>query len=281
MRTDPHLRFFITAILCAACLFSCDREPSPKAGTHTMTWLPGESIDGYLLWIPEGYDRSRSWPLLLALREAGWWGGRSGGDIISGPARVVETMDRKDLAFLRRDFLILSPRFTGVREEDGPREDRTDRLMELVDDVTRAYHGDPRRVYLTGTGGGECGVWVCLEQHPDRFAAAAPLGGLPRAAAIRLDSADARSAFEKLPIWIIENRDNPAAPSDLLIETVRRIEFFGGDRFIRIDDPGGLRETPRARRILSIRTPEKSNAENIYENPRFYRWLLRWERGER
>ena len=113
MSGDRHLRFLIAAFLLAASLLTCGREPAPKAGTHTVARLPGAAIDGYLLWIPEDYDPSRTWPVLLALGNAGWAEQPGAERSLAGPARVVETVDREEIAFIRRKFLILSPRFVG------------------------------------------------------------------------------------------------------------------------------------------------------------------------
>ena len=280
MSADRHLRILIAVFLLAVSLLSCGGEPAPKAGTHTVVRLPGAVIDGYLIWIPEEYDPSRTWPVLLALGEAGWREEPSSEEFLVGPSRVVETVDREDLAFLRRRFLILSPRFAAP-ETEGPWEERADQVMELLDEVIRAYRGDDARVYLTGTGGGKCGAWVCLERHAGRFAAAAPLGGFVRASRICFESIETGSGLADLPLWIVRNDGDPAAPSKRLIETVRRIEALGGERFVRIDDLRGLREAPRARRILSIRTPEASRARDLYESPHLYRWMLRWERKNR
>ena len=57
--------------------------------------------------------------------------------------------------------------------------------LELVDatlDVAmREFHGDPRRIYLTGLSMGGYGVWDVALRAPDRFAALAPVCGGVRA----------------------------------------------------------------------------------------------------
>ena len=151
----------------------------------------------------------------------------------------------------------------------------------MLAEVRLLYNIDENRIYLTGTGGGMCGAWVCLEKHAGRFAAAAPLGGFARASKIPVESFGRRPVLADLPLWVVQDRGDPAAPSKRLIETVKRIESLGGERFVRVDDLRGLREAPRARRILSIRTPEASRARDLYESPHLYRWMLRWERKER
>jgi predicted peptidase len=50
-------------------------------------------------------------------------------------------------------------------------------LLHMVDHVTGAYHGDARRIYLTGLSYGGFGTWYMASRHPDRFAAIAPVVG--------------------------------------------------------------------------------------------------------
>ena len=71
-----------------------------------------------------------------------------------------------------------------------------DEVMGMVDHVLAAYKGDPKRVYLTGLSAGGAGTWYLAWQHPDRFAAIAPIVG-PGPVSMAPVLAQA-----KLPMWV-------------------------------------------------------------------------------
>ena len=76
-------------------------------------------------------------------------------------------------------------------------------VMANLDHVLAKYKGDPKRVYLTGISLGGFGTWYLASQHPDRFAAIAPVVGYG------LPSQAAPIAAAKLPLWVIAGgRDN-------------------------------------------------------------------------
>ena len=49
--------------------------------------------------------------------------------------------------------------------------------MRALDDSIAAYHGDRRRLYLTGLSMGGYGAWQIALDHPGMFAAAAIICG--------------------------------------------------------------------------------------------------------
>ncbi len=65
------------------------------------------------------------------------------------------------------------------------------RLLRLLDDALVRLHGDPSRVYLTGNSMGGYGTWLLAAEHPEKFAAIAPIcGGVkpPRGVPVPQDS---------------------------------------------------------------------------------------------
>jgi len=49
--------------------------------------------------------------------------------------------------------------------------------MGMLDEVTKAYKTDPKRVYLTGLSMGGMGTWSNAAAYPDRWAAIVPICG--------------------------------------------------------------------------------------------------------
>ena len=49
-------------------------------------------------------------------------------------------------------------------------------LKKVMDDLVQNHNGDPKRIYITGFSMGGNGTWEFLQQYPDYFAAAIPMG---------------------------------------------------------------------------------------------------------
>ncbi len=80
-----------------------------------------------------------------------------------------------------------------------------DEVMGMVDHVLATYKGDPKRIYLTGLSYGGAGTWYLASQHPEKFAAIAPVAMAPALAAA------------KLPMWVFAGgRD----------DTNNRVKYF-------------------------------------------------------
>lgn len=61
-------------------------------------------------------------------------------------------------------------------------EPRMEKLaLTALDQSLKEFHGDPRRVYLTGLSMGGYGTWYIASRNPGRFAALAPVCGGIRA----------------------------------------------------------------------------------------------------
>jgi hypothetical protein len=49
-------------------------------------------------------------------------------------------------------------------------------LKKVMDDLVKNHRGDPKRIYISGFSMGANGTWEFLQQYPDYFAAAFPMG---------------------------------------------------------------------------------------------------------
>ncbi|CAN5896870.1 hypothetical protein BH23PLA1_BH23PLA1_04120 [soil metagenome] len=136
---------------------------------------------GYLLYLPEGYDDSgeKQWPLLLFLHGAG----ETGSDLervkLHGPPKRIEAGEDYP-------FIVVSPQ--------APRRGwDASELNALLDEVISEHRVDEDRVYLTGLSMGGFGTWALAAEHPERFAAIAPIcgGGNPVTA----------GRIKDLPVW--------------------------------------------------------------------------------
>jgi pimeloyl-ACP methyl ester carboxylesterase len=118
----------------------------------------------YLLYLPGDYQASgaKHWPMILFLHGAGERGADL--DLVAkhGPPKLVAQKQEFP-------FVIVSPQCpAGQRWDD-------EALVALLDHVLAKYKVDTTRIYLTGLSMGGYGTWSLAVNHPERFAAAAPI----------------------------------------------------------------------------------------------------------
>ncbi len=75
----------------------------------------------------------------------------------------------------KRGYIVACPKgreptsmYVGPAEQD---------VLDVMADVRRAYKVDPNRIYLTGHSMGAYGTWSIAIDHPEIFAALAPISG--------------------------------------------------------------------------------------------------------
>lgn len=92
-------------------------------------------------------------------------------------------------------------------------------LMELISDVTRRFHVDTSRIYITGLSMGGYGTFDALERYPNLFAAAVPVCG----------SGDVTKAagIAKIPLWMFGGADDPTVNPILLYDMINALVKAG------------------------------------------------------
>jgi predicted peptidase len=96
--------------------------------------------------------------------------------------------------------------------------------------ASKEFRGDPKRTYLTGLSMGGYGSWAIAAQHPNKFAAIAPVcGGIVLPEHLRQQHpemekiayaddpksyADVAAKIGKTPVWIFHGGDDPVVPLD-------------------------------------------------------------------
>lgn len=108
-------------------------------------------------------------------------------------------------------------------------------LAELAHEE-RAFHTDPRRVYLTGLSLGGNGTWYLAYHHPDRFAAIVPVCGFVSAIhdhpAVAPDAdpyAGVAVRIARVPSWIIHGGDDHVVPVEELRHMAAALKSAGAD----------------------------------------------------
>ena len=162
----------------------------PPLQKHFSTQLSREVQDNYLLYLPKQYDYQESWPLLIFLHGSG----SAIEDIekirMGGPPKMFEEgLDSK--------FLLLAPQLHANLPWD------VERVLALIQKVSKEYKVDSTRIYLTGLSRGGFGAWELAVTNPDMFAAVAPIAARDIPGVERLTQSN---------IWIFHGQDDDGVP---------------------------------------------------------------------
>ena len=160
----------------------------------------------YIVVLPRNYIANHDpWPVILYLHGAG----DRGTDLalVRRTAAVLQAETRADYP-----FILVAPQVSDLDQTWLYPGNRA-AAMTILDEVLSKYHGDPKRVYVTGISMGGWGAWFYAYSFPGRFAAMAPLCGFP----------DARWAPEivSTPVWTFHGTNDTVAP---IIDTERMVE---------------------------------------------------------
>ena len=173
----------LVSVSCVA-LGALAQEPGPDSVQRTKSFERQAKVTvgaRYLLFLPKDYDAKsrKTWPLILFLHGSGERGTNLWSVARHGPPKLVKT--QADFP-----FIVVSPQCPSGQTWNN------DTLLALLDEVAAHYQVDATRVYLTGLSMGGFGTWSLGLEHPERFAALAPIcgGGDPLAVLL----ADARRA---------------------------------------------------------------------------------------
>jgi len=149
----------------------------------------GDDTMRYGLYVPTDYDPSRSYPLMLCLHGAGF----------DGDTYLDRWQPR-----LGGDYLLACPT---MEEAEWWTRQGEDLVLAVLSEVSRTYHVDPDRVFLTGMSNGAIGTYLIGLNHPDRFAALIPMAGaFPTALFPLLDNA------KTTPLYIIHGSKDQVMP---------------------------------------------------------------------
>ena len=156
-----------------------------------------ESVQPYAVYVPEAYDGSRPFPLVIALHGAGGdhWDGMK---MVTGSTDPLIGAAESNSRFFPRalppDFIVacpnghgyIGPGFRGRGEYD---------VLRVLREMRSHYNIDGNRVYLTGASKGGRGVWEIGLKFPQLFAAIAPVCGGTDLARILANNAEGLDIF--------------------------------------------------------------------------------------
>lgn len=123
-------------------------------------------------------------------------------------------------------------------------------LMLLLDHIEKNFKIDKNRIYVSGISMGGFGTWMCLNESPTRFAAAAPVcgGALTDWAPKLID----------IPIWNFHGDKDGAVPFSFSQNMVDALKKAGGKKVVFTIYEGAGHDV----------------WTSTYENRLFYDWLF-------
>jgi predicted peptidase len=193
---------------------------------------------GYRLFVPDGYDRSVSWPLVLFLHGAGESGGDNDTQLFANQGATAWAKPAEQA--LRPCFVLApqNPRAPGtgpfhpyggkgwttlLRKGFGEPYEPEPALLgvyDLLESMMAEFSIDRERVYATGLSMGGFGVFALAAAHPETFAGIVSVcGGLDPSRA---------SALAHLPIWLFHAAEDPVVAVRFSRETVKALADAGG-----------------------------------------------------
>lgn len=214
----------LMTLLAALGLTSAGRAADLDKLLEKRTHTRGDAKLSYRLMKPDGYDASKSYPLVLFLHGAGERGTDNAAQMKHGVKDFASDENRK-----KYPCFVLVPqcpphpaRWADWSAKEGLSKEPTGPLglvLGAVDEVQKEFKIDADRVYITGLSMGGFGTWDLISRHPEKFAAAIPVcgGGDPKQA----------SRIAKVPVWAFHGDKDNAVKVDRSREMIAALKKAG------------------------------------------------------
>lgn len=152
--------------------------PALKPGVYYVNHKRGPFLVRYYLGVPERYDRTKAWPLVLTLATPDRFLLQPPGD-----SQSVETFWKswvsEELA-KHKDAIVLMP-LPELTTLYGPSMTGMNNVMQALRDSGDRVNVDPQRIYLFGQSLGAFASWNLALHYPTYFASFTALAGSARA----------------------------------------------------------------------------------------------------
>lgn len=216
-----------------------------KPGFHLKKLRADRGERKYTVYVPEGYDGTKTYPAVLFLHGSGERGddGVMPSQVGLGPAILNRPGGIPAIVVFpqaRRTWSAASP--------DGMA------ALQALDEVMQDYKVDRSRVILTGLSMGGMGSWDIGTSHPERFCAVVPIcGGGDLSTVDRLN---------RLPVWTFcgdADRDETVLNLRAMVDALRR----SGSHVARLTEYRGVGH---------------NSWDRAYNSPELIEWMLTQKR---
>lgn len=246
----------VAALALLAPIFpSAHAEEAMRFERRTLT------VDGilyrYMVAIPEGWTKDRAWPTVLFLHGAGERGSRG-----KAPARVGLGPRLRTHPW---PAVVVFPQCP--KSSFWPDPQMLAMASAALDAAILEFHGDRKRLYLTGISMGGYGAIQLAAASPGKFAAVVPICGgvLPpwidpaeRARNAANAYADVAKRLGQTPIWLFHGDADKAIPVSESRQLAQALRDAGGN--VRYTEYPGLGH---------------NSWDAAYAEESLYQWLLK------
>ena len=130
--------------------------------------VTGKTME-YSLLVPEGYDGTASYPLVLFMADASTVGKEVTAPLTQGYGALEFASDRDQKA---HPSFVLVPQYTDwAVQDDWSTTDEVEMTIRLLEKICKEYNVDTKRLYTTGQSMGGMMSFYFNIAHPDLFAA--------------------------------------------------------------------------------------------------------------
>lgn len=193
-----------------------------------------KTLQPYRIFVPASYDGSKAYPLIVALHGMGGDENSYFDSAVYGKGAFARQAEQ-------RGYLVACPKgrntasmYLGSAETD---------VLDVIAEVRRAYRVDPARIYLTGHSMGGYGTWSVAMDHPELFAAIAPVSGGGNPAGM--------SKIAAIPELVVHGDNDKTVPVERSREMVAAAKAKGIEiKYIEI--PGGDHLTAPSRTFTDV-----------------------------
>lgn len=174
-------------------------EASPGQFTN-RTFTEGTASLPYNLYVPAGYDRSKKYPLVVFVHDAG--------RISNDPTASMQLEGAKawttEESQVKNPCFVLAPQYgTNTLGGETGSVSQQDITLHLIQSVCREFSVDTDRIYGTGQSMGCMQTMEMAMEHPDLFAACLLVSG-------QLDPEKCDALADKR-LWIVVSEDDQRA----------------------------------------------------------------------
>jgi len=182
----------------------------------------------YRLLIPDNYDRTTQYPLILFFHGAGERGVDNKNQLKHGVASLT-TPD----AQAKYPAFVIAPQCPTEKQwvdmpwgaQSGVRPDQPSESMqlalEILDSFTSEFNIDHDRVYVAGLSMGGYATWDCMTRFPGRFAAGVAVCGGG-------DENTVTAEVANVPMWVFGSSDDRTVPPTRSLHMVEAMMKMGG-----------------------------------------------------
>ena len=163
--------------LADALVRTSDAPLHPSGDTQQAYLAPDGELVRYRVFVPAGYDATRSYPLIIAIHSGAGPGTYFDWETNLSNERTAPKENQLKRLAQERGYIVVCPSGRGgsFGEFLSPRGEAD--VLDVLRRVRDVYSVDPERVFLTGWSVGSDAVWHIGVAHPELFRAIAPVAG--------------------------------------------------------------------------------------------------------